>query len=190
MDYGTPLYVYSKQSIEDNYTKLRDTFMKYYPHTRIHFSVKANSNLHILKQFNDMGCGADCSSPYEVMLAKHAGFSDDRIIYTGNYESVSDFSSLTDYKVKVNLDDITSFSRMHSVYNPEVISFRINPGIGKGGYEGITTGGTDAKFGVPYEKALYGYQLAKEKGYKRFGIHMMTGSNNLEPYYFAQVVEN
>jgi len=189
LDYGTPLYVYSKQSIEDNYTKLRDTFMKYYPHTRIHFSVKANSNLHILKQFNDMGCGADCSSPYEVMLAKHAGFSDDRIIYTGNYESVSDFSSLTDYKVKVNLDDITSFSRMHSVYNPEVISFRINPGIGKGGYEGITTGGTDAKFGVPYEKALYGYQLAKEKGYKRFGIHMMTGSNNLEPYYFAQVVE-
>ena len=78
---------------------------------------------------------------------------------------------------------------MNQINKTDVISFRINPGIGKGGYEGITTGGTDAKFGVPYEKATHAYEVAKSEGYKRFGIHMMTGSNNLEPYYFAQVVE-
>lgn len=189
LDNGTPLYVYDKDVITNNYNKLAASFEKYYQRTKIHYSVKANSNINILSVFNDLGCGADCSSPYEVLLAKQAGFTDDRILYTGNYESLSDFSYLTGYNIKINLDDVTSFKRMSQVLNPEIISFRINPGIGKGGYEGITTGGTDAKFGVPYEKALHAYQLAQESGYKRFGIHMMTGSNNLEPYYFAQVVE-
>jgi diaminopimelate decarboxylase len=188
-DFGTPLYVYDKQVIKQNYEKLYNSFKQYYDKTKIHYSVKANSNIHILRLFNEIGCGVDCSSPYEVLLAKHSGFSDNRIIYTGNYESLSDLSKLSDNRIKINLDDVSSFKRMNTIFKPEIISFRINPGIGKGGYEGITTGGTDAKFGVPYEKASFAYQLAKDSGYKRFGIHMMTGSNNLEPYYFAQVVE-
>ncbi|MBX3044712.1 MAG: diaminopimelate decarboxylase [Candidatus Kapabacteria bacterium] len=189
LDYGTPLYVYDKNIIQDNYNKLLSSFKKYYEKTKVHFSVKANSNINVLQVFNDIGCGADCSSPFELLLAKRTGFPDERILYTGNYESLSDFSYMTDYNIKVNLDDVTSFDRMIKMYKPEIISFRINPGIGKGGYEGITTGGTDAKFGVPYEKAYHAYQNAKDKGFTRFGIHMMTGSNNLEPYYFAQVVE-
>ena len=189
VNYGTPLYVYDKSAIISNYNKLIGTFKKYYDKTKVHYSVKANSNIHILQIFNEIGCGVDCSSPFEVQLAKYAGFPDDKIIYTGNYESQSDFSQMTDYNIKINLDDITSFKRLNQINKTDVISFRINPGIGKGGYEGITTGGTDAKFGVPYEKATHAYEVAKSEGYKRFGIHMMTGSNNLEPYYFAQVVE-
>ncbi len=189
LDYGTPVYVYDKQKIIKNYELLYNSFKKYYDKIKIHYSVKANSNTNILKIFKELESGVDCSSPYEVLLAKYSGFEDEKIIYTGNYESYSDFSTLTDYNIKINLDDISSFRRMHNILTPEIISFRINPGIGKGGYEGITTGGTDAKFGVPYEKASYAYQLAKDNGFKRFGIQMMTGSNNLEPYYFAQSVE-
>jgi diaminopimelate decarboxylase len=189
LEYGSPIFVYEKSVIENNYKNLIDTFKKYYEKSNVHYSVKANSNIHLLNIFQEMNCGVDCSSPYEVLIAKHVGFDDDKILYTGNYESISDFSQITDYNIKINLDDLTSFYRMNQVHKPEIISFRINPGIGKGGYEGITTGGTDAKFGVPYEKAEHAYQLAKNEGYKRFGIHMMTGSNNLEPYYFAQVVE-
>ncbi len=187
--YGTPLYVYDKQKIEENYTKLDSTFTKYYPKTKIHFSVKANSNLHILKIFNAMNSGADCSSPYELKLSRMAGFPDSRILYTGNYESINDFSEIQSKDIKVNLDDASSLEKLTQVITPDRISFRINPGIGRGGFEGITTGGTDAKFGVPYEKALLAYQNAQQKGIERFGIHMMTGSNNLEPYYFAEVVE-
>lgn len=187
--FGTPLYVYDKSKIQQNYYYLVDSFRKYYPKTKVHYSVKANSNLHILKIFEEMGSGVDCSSPYEVKLSKHAGFEDNRILYTGNYESKDDFSHIASKDVTINLDDISSFLRLLNVFTPERISFRINPGIGRGGYEGITTGGTDAKFGVPYEKALSAYQLAKNHGISRFGIHMMTGSNNLEPYYFAEVVE-
>ncbi|MBS4001408.1 MAG: diaminopimelate decarboxylase [Desulfobulbaceae bacterium] len=188
-EFGTPLYVYDKQRIVENYNRLNNAFVKNYPKTKIHFSVKSNSNVHILSVFNQLGAGADCSSPNEVMLAQKAGFADRDIIYTGNYESYDDFESLKNFDVKINLDDSTSFDRLIEQFTPDIVSFRINPGIGRGGYEGITTGGTDAKFGIPYEFAGEAYKKAKQHGIARFGIHMMTGSNNLEPYYFAQTVE-
>lgn len=187
--FGTPLYVYDKNQIINNYYKLRDSFRKYYENTQIHYSVKANSNLSIIKIFKELGAGVDCSSPIEIMLAEKAGLDYSNILYTGNYESPDDFRSLRGKDLKLNLDDINSFHRLIKIFTPNRVAFRINPGIGRGGYEGITTAGTDAKFGVPYERALDAYKAAKDAGIEHFGIHMMTGSNNLEPYYFAEVVE-
>lgn len=188
-EYGTPLYVYDKERFQNNYKRLNEAFIKHYENTKIHFSVKANSNINVLKVFNEMGCGADCSSPYEFLYAKKAGFTNDRILYTGNYESPEDLETVAREELMLNLDDITSFKRLQKINTPELVSFRINPGYGRGGFEGITTAGTEAKFGVPYEKAFEAYKLAKDSGVKRFGIHMMTGSNNLEPYFFAEIVD-
>ena len=187
--FGTPLYIYDEKRIADNYFRLQYAFKQYYHDTVIHYSVKANSNLFLLKILNSLGAGADTSSPFEVKMARHAGFSDKKILYTGNYESMDDLSVVSGSGITINLDDINSFKRLIRSGVPERISFRINPGIGRGGFEGITTGGTDAKFGIPYEKAFDAYQFAREAGVKRFGIHMMTGSNNLEPYHFAEVTE-
>lgn len=187
--YGSPLYVYDAEQLRLNYSKLKNALNKFYPNNHIHFSVKANSNLKILEIFKNLGAGADCSSPNELRLAKIAGFSNSNTLYTGNYESFDDLSFVSENDVKLNLDDLNSFKRLIKFKVPERISFRINPGIGRGGFEGITTAGSDAKFGIPYEKAFEAYKFAKEAGVKRFGIHMMTGSNNLEPYYFAEVVD-
>jgi len=187
--FGTPLYVYDKNILKNNYSNLKNALNKYYPNNHIHFSVKANSNIHILKAFHEFGAGADASSPIEVKLCKFAGFDDNDILYTGNYESHEDFREIFDMDLKANLDDIESLKRLLEIGVPNRISFRINPGIGKGGFEGITTAGSDAKFGVPYEMAYDAYKLAKDSGVRRFGIHMMTGSNNLEPYYFSEVVD-
>ncbi len=187
--YGTPLYIYDKSRFIENYNRLKSVFDNYYPKTKIHFSVKANSNIHVLNVFREAGAGVDCSSPIEYLLARKAGFDHAEILYTGNYEAVEEFSEIDIDKIKVNLDDISSFRRIIKAGKPGIISFRINPGIGRGGFEGITTAGTDAKFGVPYEMAQEGYKLAKDAGINRFGIHMMTGSNNLEPYYFAEITD-
>ncbi len=187
--YGTPVYVYDKGMIIQNYSTLKKAFAKYYSKTKIHFSVKANSNIKLLSIFKEIGSGADCSSPIELILAEKSGFSQENLLYTGNYESYLDLEQALLSNVTINLDDINSFKRLMKIRLPERISFRINPGIGRGGFEGIVTGGTDAKFGIPYENALEAYKLAKESGVKRFGIHMMTGSNNLEPYYFAEIVD-
>jgi diaminopimelate decarboxylase len=188
-EFGSPTYVYDREKIEENYVKLKSSFAKYYNKTKIHFSVKANSNVNILRIINELGGGADCSSPIEYYIAKKAGFENNNILYTGNYESYDDLSKISNEDVKLNLDDITSFNRLSKFNIPERVSFRINPGIGRGGFEGITTGGTDAKFGIPYEKALDAYKLAWDSGVRRFGIHMMTGSNNLEPYFFGEIVD-
>lgn len=187
-EFGTPTYVYDKSQIEENYRKLHQAFRESCPGARIHYSVKANSNLHILKVFAELGAGADCSSPMEIMLAERAGFVRPKVLYTGNYESDADFAAIPE-DVQINFDDINSFRRLTKSRVPEVVSFRINPGIGRGGHEGIVTAGADAKFGVPYEKAILAYKIAQDAGAKRFGMHMMTGSNNLEPYYFAEIVD-
>jgi len=187
--YGTPLYVYDKSQFIENYRKLVAAFKRHYEKTEIHYAIKANSNLHVLKIFKDEGAKVDCSSPVELLLAEKAGFARKDLMYTGNYESVDDLRVALKMNATINLDDINSFQRLISIEKPERISFRINPGIGRGGFEGVVTGGTDAKFGVPYEKAFEAYKMAKDAGVKRFGIHMMTGSNNLEPYYFAEIVD-
>jgi diaminopimelate decarboxylase len=188
-EYGTPVYIYDEERIRNNFNRLNDAFSAVYPNTKIHYSVKANSNIHILKVFNEIGAGVDCSSPMELLLAEKAGFTGGRMLYTGNYESLNDLGKALGYGLRLNLDDINSFRRIQNIGIPEQVSFRINPGIGRGGFEGITTAGTDAKFGVPYEMAYEAYNLAIQSGVREFGIHMMTGSNNLEPYYFAEIVD-
>lgn len=187
--YGSPIYVYDAEKIRGNYKRLHNAFAKHYSKTKIHYSVKANSNLNILKIFKELGAGVDCSSPIELLLAEKSGFTHQNMLYTGNYESMEDLSYLKNKDIRINLDDIESFERMIKIFKPKGISFRINPGIGKGGFEGITTAGTDAKFGIPYEMAYDAYKIAMDQGIKRFGIHMMTGSNNLEPYYFSEIVD-
>jgi diaminopimelate decarboxylase len=191
-EYGTPLYVYDEQKLTANYHRLKSALDKYYKKNSIHFTIKANNNISVLKAFRNAGSKVEATSPIEILLAESAGFSGDEIFYNGNYESREDLEFITSRKdIKINLDDYSSFERLLEISKtaPERISFRINPGIGRGGFEGITTAGSDAKFGIPYEMAHDAYQKAKESGVKRFGIHMMTGSNNLEPYYFAEAVD-
>lgn len=185
----TPFYVYDAAKIKENCRKITEAFRRHYEKTEIHYAVKANSCPGVLKTVKDSGLLVDCSSPFELLIADMAGFSKNSIMYTGNYESREDLEYALKFAELINLDDITSFDRLKSIKIPEIISFRINPGIGKGGFEGVVTGGVDAKFGIPYEKALEAYKPAYDSGVRRFGIHMMTGSNNLEPFYFAEITD-
>jgi len=185
----TPFYVYDAEIIRENCKKITNSFKKYYPETEIHYAVKANSCPGVLNVIRESGLKVDCSSPFELLIADRCGFSKDEIMYTGNYESIEDLKYALEFAGILNLDDISSFKRLKKLALSKIVSFRINPGIGKGGFEGIVTGGVDAKFGIPYEKTYDAYELAKKSGVKRFGIHMMTGSNNLEPFYFAEITD-
>jgi diaminopimelate decarboxylase len=187
--YETPFYLYDGTKIKENCRRITTAFRKYYPSTEIHYAVKANNCPGVLDIIKESGLKVDCSSPFELAVAQKTGFPKNDIMYTGNYESTEDLEHALNSAGLINLDDITSFDRLENIGLPQIISFRINPGIGKGGFEGVVTGGVDAKFGIPYEKALPAYKKAHESGIKRFGIHMMTGSNNLEPFYFAEITD-
>ena len=93
-----------------------------------------------------------------------------------------------DLGVLINLDDeslVKSFETM-----PEMISFRLNPGLGRTDSETKSNvlGGPDAKFGVPPDRIIESYRAARDAGAKRFGIHMMTGSCVLNDDYWQDTV--
>ncbi len=188
-EFGTPVYVYSKKQLLDNIDRLKSAVDKFFPDNRIQYAVKANTNPHILKIIQESGLGADCSSPVEALISKKINFPKERSTYTGNFESMDDFKVAIESGFILNLDDYHRLDDVLEVGRPEVLSFRINPGIGRGGFEGIVTGGNDAKFGIPYEEVKTAYKAAIDRGFTRFGIHMMTGSNILEPFYFAEITQ-
>jgi diaminopimelate decarboxylase len=184
--FGTPTYVYSAERIRKNYSALHGALAAHYPTVRLQYAVKANMNLAVLRLLRSCGAGADCASPGEIHAARRAGFTAEEISYTGNYESPDDLAQVSELRGLVNMDDVTSFERLCRVRVPERISFRINPGLGRGAFEQINTGGEKSKFGVPFEKAEAAYRMARDRGVKRFGVHMMPGSSILDPTHFAQ----
>jgi diaminopimelate decarboxylase len=186
-EFGTPLYIYSKEKIEANYHRLMTAYRERYPHFEIFYAIKANNNPAVVKTLADLGAGADASCIEEILMAKMAGIHPSKILFTGVYSTREQLRRAVDLKVKLNLEDITQVDWLDTM--PEFISFRVNPGLGKGGKEGLIFAGPDAKFGVPEWQIKEAYRLAKAKGAKRFGIHMMTGSNILDVDYFESIVD-
>jgi diaminopimelate decarboxylase len=186
--YGTPLYVYDETRIRSNYRRILASFRKYYEKFSLYYAVKANNNTAILRILETEGAGADVSGPAEIYLAKKAGFTGERILYSGNYHTDDELAYAVKERLKLNLDGIAQLERMMELgLKPDFISFRINPGIGGSGHEGLVFAGPDVKFGIPEAEAVRAYETASDYGIRKFGVHMMTGSNILEPGYFGAV---
>jgi diaminopimelate decarboxylase len=185
--YGTPLFVTDEKRVRENFRRLRQAFQAHYSRFRVNYAVKSNNNLAILGVLRSEGAGADCSSLEEIALARMAGFDVSDILYTGNYNSDGELRGALSMGVAINLDDVDMLPRLLRFGKPEVLSFRVNPGIGAGSHPGIVTAGENAKFGSEEHRLLDAYRFAKESGVRRFGIHMMTGSNVLDQEYFVMV---
>lgn len=187
--YGTPLYVYSQNRIKSNYHRLVQAYQRHYPKFQAYYAVKANNNPAIVKILGEEGCGADASCVSEILIAQRAGISSEKILYSGVYNANSDLKYAAENQVRLNLEDISQLERLSRISVPEFLCFRINPGVGGSGAEGLIFAGPDAKFGIIERDVEKAYATAKNLGVKRFGIHMMTGSNILAPEYFEEVVE-
>ena len=189
-EYGTPLYIYDADRIKNNVQVLEKGLSKYFHKSHICYAIKSNSNPHLLKTMLE-ACsqmGGDCSSPGDIYAAELGGMQLSNCIYTGNYESESDLVEALEKGCNINLDDETSLDRLLKIKCPERISFRLNPGFGKGTFSQITTAGKEAKFGIPTEKIIQAYKKAKKVGIKKFGIQCMVGSGNLDQAHFIEVL--
>tara|TARA_B100000949_G_scaffold113630_1_gene100648 strand:+ start:934 stop:2217 length:1284 start_codon:yes stop_codon:yes gene_type:complete len=184
--FGTPVFVTDSERIIYNYNRLYSAFSSHYDKFKINYAVKANNNLSILKLFNYLGSGVDCSCPEEIFLAKKMGFSSKDILYTGNYNSNDQLSYALKQKIIINIDSSSILPRLLKLGTPNFISLRINPGIGGGSHSGLVFGGKHTKFGMSRKDAIHAYNLAKKSGVKQFGIHMMTGSSILDSSYFKK----
>lgn len=186
--YGTPLYIYSQTRIIDNYHRLVKSYRKHYPKFKVFYAIKANNHPAIAKILVNEGAGIDASCLAEIRLAEYVGTPKDQILYSGVYNSDEDLHYALHHNYRINLEDVSQFERLCKIHIPEFLSFRVNPGIGNGGSEGLVFAGPNAKFGIPEDQISEVYARAQKLGVKRFGIHMMSGSNILRTDYFEEVV--
>ena len=184
--YPTPFYVYDEKAMLNN----ADEFIKAFSWVngfREYFAVKALPNPEILKSLNSLGIGADCSSLAELYICEMAGVKGDMIMFTSNDTPAVDFKKAYEMGAIINLDDITHIDYLEKTLGklPELMCFRYNPGPLKGGNE-IIGKPEEAKYGLTREQMIEAYKISKEKGVKRFAMHTMVASNELNPDYFSE----
>lgn len=190
--YPTPIHIYDEKGIKDNAQKLIQSFswvenggFKNY------FAVKACPNPAILKILKEEGMGVDCSSLPELLLAQQMGFNGEDIMFTSNNTPIEDYRKAKELGAIINFDDLTHIAFMEkNVGLPEIACFRYNPGslrTHKG--NAIIGNPTDAKYGVTRKQLFEGYKLLRDKGIKRFGLHTMIASNELNRQAFVETAE-
>ena len=190
-EYGTPLYVVDENRIRENYQRLYGAFSEEYPHFQLFYAAKANTNLAVMRILEAEGSGIDAVSPGEIYTALLAGFTPERILYTGNNVTDSELKFALSSGVRINLDSISALERLAQL--PKAagaeISFRVNPRVGAGHHDHCITGGDLSKFGVMEEEAVHAYQQAMDLGFKPVGIHAHIGSGILDPEPFKLAVQ-
>ncbi len=183
--YPTPFYLYDEQAIRANARALRQAFA-WAAGFQEYFAVKATPNPFILKILRAEGLGADCSSLPELLLAERAGIVGDSIMFTSNDTPAGEFCKARELGAIINLDDLShlAFLETHAGL-PDLLSFRYNPGPLRAGNP-IIGHPEEAKFGLTRDQLFEAYRLALGKGVRRFGLHAMVASNELEAHYFVE----
>ncbi|MDX9802377.1 MAG: diaminopimelate decarboxylase [Spirochaetia bacterium] len=187
--YPTPFHIYDEKAIRENARRLYKAFSWVPGGFKNYFAVKALPNPAIIKILKEEGMGADCSSLPELILSDMAGIKGEDIVFTSNDTPASEYIKAKELGAVINLDDITHipFLEKHAGI-PPLACLRYNPGPLKEGNK-IIGNPEEAKYGFTKEQLIEGYRLMKEKGAKRFGLHTMVASNELNPDYFIETAE-
>ncbi len=187
-EFGTPVYVTDEDRLRENYRNVYRAFSKHMK-TEVHYACKANSNLAVLKVLESEGAGIDAVSIGEVETCIKAGFTPDRIIFTGVNVSNDELKAVTDLGVMVNIDSLSEMERLAKIDNTLPVSFRITPGVGSGHSSKVITGSEGSKFGIPKKDVIGAYMRAKELGLVPKGIHVHIGSGGQSVEPFAEALE-
>ncbi len=183
--YPTPFHLYDEQGIVENAKAFLEAFA-WNEGFKEYFAVKATPNPHIIRLLQQQGIAVDCSSLAELTLAKKLGMSGENIMFTSNNTAAKEFQLARELGAVINLDDIEHIAYLEKHAGlPELLSFRYNPGSQKTGNV-IIGKPKEAKFGLTKEQLLQAYRIAKDKGVKRFGLHTMVASNELNVDYFIE----
>ena len=183
--YPTPFHLYDEAAIRANVKRLLAAF-SWAPAFKEYFAVKATPNPFLLKILKEEGLGADCSSAAELVLAEKVGITGENIMFSSNDTPAEEYAKAVELGAIINLDDISHIDYLEKhVGLPELLSFRYNPGSARAGNT-IIGKPEDAKYGLTKEQLFEAYRIVRDKGVKRFGIHTMVISNELNPDYFIE----
>jgi diaminopimelate decarboxylase len=184
--YPTPFHIYDEAGIRENARRLNAAFA-WALGFKEYFAVKANPNPYLMKICREEGFGADCSSLPELILAEKTGITGEAIMFSANDTPVYEYQKARELGAIINLDDITHIPFLEGQTGlPELVCCRYNPGHLRGGGNDIIGVPKEAKYGFTREQLFEGYRILRDKGVKRFGLHTMVVSNELDPHYFIE----
>ena len=185
----TPFHVYDAEAIRANARRLKKAF-SWNKGFREFFAVKAAPNPYLMKLLKEFDFGSDCSSMAELVLAEKVGNLGDHIMFTSNDTPAEEFQKAVSLGAVINLDDIAHWDfLLKSVGRPgEIMCCRYNPGPLKGG-NAIIGKPEEAKYGFTRDQLFACYEKMRDAGVKRFGLHTMVASNELDPDYIVDTAK-
>jgi diaminopimelate decarboxylase len=178
-EFGTPLYVYDAEKIISQYNRLTKAFSKV-EQFKVHYAVKALSNISILKLLKNQGSALDTVSIQEVQLGLHAGFDPKDIIYTPNGVSMQELETVAALGVQINIDNLSILEQFGTKHPNVPVCIRINPHVMAGGNANISVGHIDSKFGISIHQLPHILRIIENTNMHINGIHMHTGSDILD----------
>ncbi|MBZ5555844.1 MAG: diaminopimelate decarboxylase [Acidobacteriia bacterium] len=191
---GTPVYVYSAAVLRERYRAIDRAFGAY-PHA-LHYAMKANSTLALVKVLRELGSAADANSIWEIEVARRAGFEPAQIVFTGVGKSQAELECAVSLGVKaINVESAGELSRVEAIATrlgrTARVAIRVNPDIDAKSHPHISTGLKINKFGVPIEEARELFDtLASRRALTLVAIHLHVGSQitTIEPLRRAAAV--
>ena len=191
--YPTPFHLYDERGLRANARALYKAFA-WNPGFKEYFAVKATPTPALLKLLKEEGCGADCSSLTELMLAEKCGFRGDEIMFSSNNTLAEEYQFASRLGAVINLDDLTHVEFLEQSIGqiPETVFCRYNPGgvftLGESeeGFQVMDTP-SDAKYGMTRPQIAQAFRMLKAKGAKRFGIHAFLASNTISNEYYPEL---
>lgn len=184
-EYGTPVYVYDEARIIQQYKRLKKAFGK--QAVKLHYAMKALSNINVLQTLNKQGAGLDAVSIEEVYLGIRAGFQPHEIMYTPNGVAFEELEEAVGLGVMINIDNLSILERFGATFGSKVpVCIRINPHIMAGGHANISVGHIDSKFGISIHQLRHIQRIVAHYQLHIIGLHMHTGSDIVDADVFLQ----
>jgi diaminopimelate decarboxylase len=173
-NFGTPLYVYNENILRNRCRDLKGLIA--YSNFTVNYSLKANSNLELIRIVRSEGLRVDAMSPGEIYINILAGYKPEEILFISNNVSEDEFRYAISAGVKISVDSVSQLETFGRINPGGEVAFRVNPGFGAGHHEKVTTAGQKTKFGIEMRSIPEVKDILKKYDLRLIGINQHIGS--------------
>lgn len=177
--FGSPLYVYNESILRARCREMQQ--LVDYANFTANYSIKANSNLTLLKIARDEGLYADAMSPGEILFLEMAGFKPEQMFFVPNNVSREEMQFAIDRKVLTSLDSLAQLEQYGRLDPGGRVAIRLNPGVGAGHHEKVVTAGKKTKFGISMDQLPAVQETLRRYDLRLVGVNQHIGSLFMEP---------
>ena len=180
--YGSPLYVYQLERLSATIKHITNAIA--YPDTQFHFASVTNGNVALLQIFKNHGWGIHANTPGDIYLALAAGFTPDRIVYSGSNLDRDEMRQLLAWNIQaINLDSLSQLQLFVDLYNPEYAKPRLGLRLN---FPALTG---DSRIGVHPDDFGTATEIARQAGLTIEGIHFYRGTGTNATQAFVEAIE-